>query len=71
MNENGNGPDMSMRKKLLGTAAQAPMVAPAKPLASELVWGVEGVPQSRPFVQGALCARGPRLVGQTGGLAED
>lgn len=33
----------AMRKKLLGTATQALTVAPAKPLASELVWEVEGV----------------------------
>jgi hypothetical protein len=34
-----------MRKKLLDTvaAAQAPTVVPAKPLASELIWGVDAV----------------------------
>ena len=32
-----------IRKKLLDTAVQAPTVASAKPLASELIWGVEAV----------------------------
>jgi hypothetical protein len=32
-----------IRKKLLDTAAQAPTVAPAKPLASDLLWGTEGI----------------------------
>jgi hypothetical protein len=34
-----------MRKKLpdIVAAAEAPTVAPAKPLASELIWGVEAV----------------------------
>jgi hypothetical protein len=32
-----------MRKKLLDTAARAPTVTPAKPLASDLIWEVEGI----------------------------
>jgi hypothetical protein len=31
------------RKKLLDTAARAPTVTPAKPLASDLIWEVEGI----------------------------